>query len=70
LDDFYHAIRNRLNESGLHLALLRQQLDDNQIADATSNLAKIEEDLPILHDELEKRWGVCSHMPKLGLEEL
>jgi carbon storage regulator len=49
-----HRIRNRLNEVGLQLAVLRQQLRLNQTAAADSTISRIEEDLQHLRGELEE----------------
>jgi len=52
--EIQHRIRNRLNEVGLHLAILRQQLRRDQAAVADATISRIEEDLRHLRLELEE----------------
>jgi carbon storage regulator len=49
-----HRLRNRLNEVGLNLAVLRQQLRKDQTAVADLTIGRIEEDLHQLRRELEE----------------
>jgi chromosome segregation ATPase len=48
-----HDLRNRLNDAGLSLALLRHQLHKGQREDAEETLNKIEEELRALRQLLE-----------------
>jgi carbon storage regulator CsrA len=49
-----HRIRNRLNDVGLNLAVLRQQLRQDQAAVADLTISRIEDDLQQLRRELEE----------------
>ena len=49
-----HRLRNRLNDVGLNLAVLRQQLRQDQAAVADLTIIRIEDDLQQLRRELEE----------------
>jgi carbon storage regulator CsrA len=63
LREFGHLVRNRLNDIGLNLAVLRQQLDQAQADPAhsaisrNSTISRIEEDLKKLRHELEAEFA-------------
>jgi carbon storage regulator CsrA len=50
-----HRLRNRLNDVGLNLAVLRQQLRQDQAAVADLTIIRIEDDLQQLRRELEEQ---------------
>jgi carbon storage regulator CsrA len=54
LREVRHRLRNRLNEVGLNLAVLRQQLQKGQAANADSTISRVENDLQQLRQELEE----------------
>jgi carbon storage regulator CsrA len=53
LREFRHRIRNRLNDVGLALALLHDQMKKGDPVEADASLDKVEEDFRILKKELE-----------------
>jgi carbon storage regulator CsrA len=59
-----HRLRNRFNDVGLHLAVLRQQLQQDQTAVADLTISRIEEDLLELRRELEEE------LPRIGAGRL
>jgi len=54
LREVRHRLRNRLNDVGLNLAVLRQQLQKEQVANADLTISRIERDLQQLRRELEE----------------
>ena len=54
LREVKHRLRNRLNDVGLNLAVLRQQLRQDQAAVADLTISRIEDDLQQLRRELEE----------------
>lgn len=51
--EFHHHIRNRLNDIGLTLGVLRCHLEKGKTDVAEESLKKVEEDFRILNEELE-----------------
>ncbi len=51
--DFHHHIRNRLNDIGLTLGVLRCHLQKGKTDVVEESLKKVEEDFRILNEELE-----------------
>jgi carbon storage regulator CsrA len=53
LREVRHALRNRLNEAGLSVALLRLHLHNGRLDDAEETLSRIEEEFRALRNDLE-----------------
>ncbi len=53
LREVRHALRNRLNEAGLSVALLRLHLHNGRLEDAEGTLSRIEEEFRALRNDLE-----------------
>jgi len=64
LREFRHRIRNRLNDVGLALALLHDQVKNGAVDGADASLDRVEEDFRILKEELEVG------LSETGLEQL
>ncbi len=52
--EFVHRLRNRLNDVGLNLAILRQRVRQDQAESADLIIDRIEEELRLLRQELEE----------------
>jgi carbon storage regulator CsrA len=52
-----HQIRNRLNDAGLMLAVLRGQIKRGDWERAEQTMAKLEEDFRLFKGELEMNWS-------------
>jgi carbon storage regulator len=55
--EFRHQIRNRLNDAGLMLAVLRGQIERGEWQRAERTMEKLEEDFRALKGELEVSWS-------------
>jgi len=57
LREFRHQIRNRLNDAGLMLAVLRGQVERGEWQRAELTMEKLEDDFRALKGELEVSWS-------------
>jgi carbon storage regulator CsrA len=55
--EFIHQLRNRLNDLGLNLAILRQRVHQGQTENADLIINRIEEELRRLRQELEEEFS-------------
>jgi carbon storage regulator len=65
-----HRIRNHLNEAGLCLALLRQQLEKGHVVSADLTLEQIEKELQLLQRDLEEAWAPTKPLEEAPLAEM
>jgi two-component system, OmpR family, response regulator len=55
--EFAHQVRNRLNDIGLNLAILRQRVGQGQTESAILTINRIEEELRLMRQELEREFA-------------